>query len=182
MCGLAKKSYKLGLLAMVSCLVLIVILMATLARSDQEVILVLLCFLATVGLAIVAFICGLVALVRIGRSHGRLMGREKAVRGLIYALVPFLLLAVVVPNIVKARTTSSHNACINNLRQIDGAKEQWALENKKTSNDTPQDSDLFGTDKYVKFKPSCPAGGTYSLNSMGQKPACSIGLDGHTLP
>ena len=49
-----------------------------------------------------------------------------------------LLAAIAIPNFVKARETAQKNACINNLRQIDGAKEQWALENKKTSADTPR--------------------------------------------
>jgi prepilin-type N-terminal cleavage/methylation domain-containing protein len=40
-----------------------------------------------------------------------------------------LLAAIAIPNFVKARTTSQMNACINNLRQIDGAKQQWALDN-----------------------------------------------------
>ena len=48
-----------------------------------------------------------------------------------------LLAAIAIPNFVKARTTAQQKACINNLRQIDGAKEQWALENKKTQADTP---------------------------------------------
>ena len=44
-----------------------------------------------------------------------------------------LLAAIAIPNFVKARTTAQKNACIANLKQIDGAKEQWALENKLTS-------------------------------------------------
>jgi prepilin-type N-terminal cleavage/methylation domain-containing protein len=47
-----------------------------------------------------------------------------------------LLAAIAIPNFVKARGTAQKNACINNLRQIDGAKEQWALENKKSSGAT----------------------------------------------
>src|SRR5438270_14073890 len=47
-----------------------------------------------------------------------------------------LLAAIAIPNFVKARTTSQQNACINNLRQYDGAVQQWALENKKQSSDT----------------------------------------------
>jgi prepilin-type N-terminal cleavage/methylation domain-containing protein len=43
-----------------------------------------------------------------------------------------LLAAIAIPNFVRARTTSQKNACINNLRQIDGAKQQWALENNQT--------------------------------------------------
>jgi len=40
-----------------------------------------------------------------------------------------LLAAIAIPNFIKARTTSQKNACINNLRQIDGAIQQFALEN-----------------------------------------------------
>src|SRR3977135_3847564 len=47
-----------------------------------------------------------------------------------------LLAAIAIPNFVRARTTSQMNACINNLRQIDGAKQQWALEKKQISSVT----------------------------------------------
>src|SRR5213594_2422806 len=76
-----------------------------------------------------------------------------------------LLAAIAIPNFDKARTTAQKNACINNLRQIDGAKEQWALENKKTQTDSPVDSDLIGTDKYIKVMPVCPGAGTYTYNA-----------------
>ena len=48
-----------------------------------------------------------------------------------------LLAAIAIPNFVQARKTSQTNACLNNLRQIDGAKQQWALENGKHSADVP---------------------------------------------
>src|ERR1051325_8347328 len=48
-----------------------------------------------------------------------------------------LLAAIAIPNFVQARKTSQTNACLNNLRQIDGAKQQWALENGKQSADSP---------------------------------------------
>src|SRR5437870_11102819 len=44
-----------------------------------------------------------------------------------------LLAAIAIPNFIKARTTSQMNACINNLRQIDGAEQQWALETKQAA-------------------------------------------------
>jgi prepilin-type N-terminal cleavage/methylation domain-containing protein len=89
-----------------------------------------------------------------------------------------LLAAIAIPNFVKARTTAQKNACINNLRQIDGAKESWALENKKTQTDTPTldgntDTGLIGTDKYIKVTPVCPANGTYTVGDMSNKPKCS---------
>ena len=55
-----------------------------------------------------------------------------------------LLAAIAIPNFVKARETAQKNACINNLRQIDGAKQQWALENGKVTSDTPASTDLQG--------------------------------------
>ncbi len=47
------------------------------------------------------------------------------------------LASILVPIFVRARTTSASNACINNLRQLDGATQQWALENNQTANDVP---------------------------------------------
>ena len=93
-----------------------------------------------------------------------------------------LLAAIAIPNFVKARNQAQTNACINNLRQIDGAKEQWALENKKTSADTPVSTDLYGTDKYIKQEPSCPANGSYTINNIGTKPICTLSANGHSLP
>jgi len=90
-----------------------------------------------------------------------------------------LLAAIAIPNFVKARTASQKNACIANLKQIEGAKATWALENKKVNSDVPVDTDLFGTDKYIREKPACPGGGTYTLLAVDLKPTCTIG--GHTL-
>jgi prepilin-type N-terminal cleavage/methylation domain-containing protein len=85
-----------------------------------------------------------------------------------------LLAAVAIPNLVKARKSAQRQACINNLKTIEGAKAMWALEMKKTDSDVPSDSDLFGPGKNVDPKPTCPAGGTYDLRTVGEKPTCSI--------
>src|SRR5436853_3731509 len=77
-----------------------------------------------------------------------------------------LLAAIAIPNFIKARTLSQKNACIANLKQVDGAKATWALEMKKNTTDTPADSDLFGVTLYIKDKPECPGGGTYSLQDV----------------
>jgi TolA-binding protein len=70
------------------------------------------------------------------------------------------------------------NSCINNLRQIDGAKQQWALENRKTITDVPTEKDVAA---YLKNGiPKCPAGGTYTLGAAGVAPTCSVA--GHALP
>jgi hypothetical protein len=70
-------------------------------------------------------------------------------------------------------------ACINNLRQIDGAKEQWALEKHKGTNDVPSVADIS---PYIlnQEMPKCPVGGIYTLGSAGKGPRCNVA--GHVLP
>ncbi len=89
-----------------------------------------------------------------------------------------VLAAIAVPNFIKAKQTSQKSACINNLRQIDGAKQQWALENKKAAADTPLRADLLPFLSNHQF-PVCPQGGTYTVNSVDQVPRCSV--PGHSL-
>ena len=90
-----------------------------------------------------------------------------------------LLAAIAIPNFIKARSLSQKNACIENLRQLFGAKETWALDARKNTTDTPDDTDLFGATLYIKEKPGCPANGTYSLEAVNTKPSCSV--SDHTL-
>ena len=85
-----------------------------------------------------------------------------------------LLAAIAIPNFIKARQASQRAACVANLKTIDGAKATWALEQKKTNTDTPADGDLFGPTSYIREKPGCPANGTYALNQVDTKPACTI--------
>ena len=75
-------------------------------------------------------------------------------------------------------TIIRQNACINNLRQIDGAKQQWALEKNKPADAAPTAQDLLPYLKDGVF-PSCPGGGLYSINTVGELPTCSI--PGHAL-
>src|SRR5947208_1093120 len=65
-----------------------------------------------------------------------------------------LLAAIAIPNFVKARTTSQMNACINNLRQVDGAIQQWALENKKDATASPARSEVSRVGKDCSIRPS----------------------------
>ncbi|HEX4343725.1 MAG TPA: DUF3352 domain-containing protein [Verrucomicrobiae bacterium] len=83
-----------------------------------------------------------------------------------------MLGAIAVPNFVQARSTAQRNACINNLRQIDGSKEQWALENKKNNGAIPTEADIS---PYMRGgMPVCPQGGEYTINAVGTPPSCSI--------
>jgi prepilin-type N-terminal cleavage/methylation domain-containing protein len=99
-----------------------------------------------------------------------------------------LLAAIAIPNFVRARTQSQKNACINNLRQIDGAIQQWALENKKAASATVVTADVI---PYLKNQVVCPAGGTvfsdsYTVTDAQTKPTCKAtgggSTAGHILP
>ena len=70
------------------------------------------------------------------------------------------------------------NTCINNLRQIDAAKQQWALERQKTPDAVPQPQEISQYFPNGQF-PQCPAGGRYTLNAVSNAPTCSIA--GHVL-
>src|SRR5437773_1444160 len=83
-----------------------------------------------------------------------------------------LLAAIAIPNFVKARASSQRNACMANLKQMDGAKASWALEQKKASSDTPSDPELFGSTAYIRDKPACPGGGTYTIGRVDAKVYC----------
>ena len=85
-----------------------------------------------------------------------------------------------VPGAPTAVTPEQANAnlCINNLRQIEAAKQQWAVENNKPAGALMTLSDLA---RYFPngTVPSCPLGGVYTLNPAGLNPLCSV--PGHTL-
>src|SRR5438874_13473467 len=85
-----------------------------------------------------------------------------------------LLAAIAIPNLVTAQKKAKRQACNSTMKAIEGAKAQWALENKKADTDVPSDADLFGPDKYIERTPQCPGGGTYSLNAINAKPTCSV--------
>ncbi len=133
--------------------------------------------------AIPGVICGHTALSRIKRSGGTLSGQGMAIAGLVigylgiaWAIVFIpLMAAIAIPNFVRARQTAQMNACINNLRQIDTAKQQWALENSKGKDAVPTWADL---EKYLNAKQpvplKCPAGGTYTINAVGENPTCTV--------
>lgn len=89
-------------------------------------------------------------------------------------LVALLLAAWAIGNFVKAQTRPSMSRCILNLKQIEGAKEAWALENKLSKGTPVNDGAING---YLKNSvlPQCPAGGTYTLEVVGTPPTCSMG-------
>jgi hypothetical protein len=79
----------------------------------------------------------------------------------------------------QAQAQAQVGACINNLRHLDGAKQQWALENRQPAEAIPDPADL---EPYLRDPAvwNCPAGGVYTLNAVGMPPTC--GVPGHALP
>src|SRR5258708_6022095 len=97
-----------------------------------------------------------------------------------------LLAAIAIPNFVRARTQSQMNACINNLRQIDGAVQQWALEQKQAASATVVFTDI---QPYLKSSVTCPSAGaaatfgsSYTISTVSNKPSCQILPATHSLP
>lgn len=91
-----------------------------------------------------------------------------------------LLCAIAIPNYVRARASSQANFCINNMRQIDGAMQQFAIENRKvvgTVVSYPSDLTPYIKLNAVSAIPNCPAGGNYSVEPIGSEPSvlCSLG-------
>jgi hypothetical protein len=81
---------------------------------------------------------------------------------------------LVLPLFVKPRVVVSRSACIANLKLIDGAKATWALEHHKQPGDEPAEADIFGPDQYIRVKPECPQGGTYTVGAIGENPRCTV--------
>jgi hypothetical protein len=103
------------------------------------------------------------------------------------ALVTFWLAYSIKANIWRRHPRPSPNHCIANLKQIDGAKEQYALEHKMTAGDVIPNglALLIGSASYIKNTPECPSGGKYLTNPIGENPSCSIGTNDirpHVLP
>lgn len=97
---------------------------------------------------------------------------------MIVVLIIGLLMAIAVPYFMKSRTSGQNSSCIENLKKIESAKEQWAMEFGKISTDTPISSDLCPS--YLETYPSCPGGGTYTIGNMSTRPVCSVAT--HVLP
>lgn len=89
-----------------------------------------------------------------------------------------LLAAIAIPNFVKARATSQQSACINNMRQISAAINEWSLEAGQTTGASVRMDELTA---YIQLNsnshvPPCPAGGTYVLGLVGNVPQVTCSL------
>ncbi|HXG48393.1 MAG TPA: prepilin-type N-terminal cleavage/methylation domain-containing protein [Methylomirabilota bacterium] len=99
---------------------------------------------------------------------------------MIVVMIVGLLAAVAVPNYIKAREYSQRNACIANLKKIDGAVTTWGLERGKSAGDPVVPGELFGLTNYIKVVPTCPSGGTYNYFNVGDPVQVACTESGHT--
>ena len=94
-----------------------------------------------------------------------------------------LLAAIAIPNFVRARQKAQAEACIANLRQIEGATQVWAVDTGAADTVAPSWNNLVPN--YIRTQPSCPAGGNYVLATVNNRPTCSIAntvTPAHVLP
>ena len=84
-----------------------------------------------------------------------------------------IIIAIAIPSFIRARETSRARACQENLAKIDGAKEQYALDENLGQGDPVAMADLVGPTLYIKREPECPAGGAYTVDAVGTDPTCS---------
>ncbi|MDK2972798.1 MAG: type pilus assembly protein PilA [Candidatus Sumerlaeota bacterium] len=96
-----------------------------------------------------------------------------------------ILIAIAVPGFLKARETSRKNACQENQSKIDGAVQQYILEENLEDQAAAVTelggiAALVGEGEYLRVTPECPSSGTYTLNGTGPAVTCSI--DDHPYP
>lgn len=85
-----------------------------------------------------------------------------------------LILSMAIPNFINARKKTRAKVCVNNLHQIHGAKQQWALDTDAAETATPTPTSVLSV--YLEEWPvTCPAGGTYGVNAIGAVPTCDVG-------
>jgi prepilin-type N-terminal cleavage/methylation domain-containing protein len=93
-----------------------------------------------------------------------------------------LLVGIAVPNFVKTRAQARKNTCLENLSQIESAKQIWGVENARKDGDTVTEADLIGPSLYIKKKPVCPSSGEdYVYTTIGRNATCPNAALGHAL-
>jgi hypothetical protein len=98
----------------------------------------------------------------------------KIITTIVACLLAGFIIVIVIPNFIRLQYETASNACINNLRQIESAKEQWKIESSKRDGDVVTEADIkpyFANGNL----PKCPANGNYIIGRVGEDPKCSVG-------
>lgn len=91
-----------------------------------------------------------------------------------------MVAAIAVPSLIRSRDKAQRAGCIENLKQINSAQQQWVFEKKPAADAKIKKKDLLPYFKSGEF-PVCPSGGSYQLGVPDEKPACSLAKEGHQL-
>jgi len=122
-------------------------------------------------------ISGVVSLRRIKQGKMPAVGREAAIKGIQLSvgasIIVLCLIGVALPGFFRAAEVNRLRKCRENLAKIEGAKEQYALENNVDPSVKPEWKDLIGATLYLKQIPVCPYGGTYRIGDLNTVPECS---------
>ena len=102
------------------------------------------------------------------------------VLSLFMALLLGLIGLIAPPYFVVAHRVPLKSGCITNLKNIDGAVRQWALENKKQETDTVTTTDILAFLK-GSVLPICSSGGRYSVSTVSAVPTCTKSSLGHSI-
>ena len=100
---------------------------------------------------------------------------------MIVVLIIGILLAIAIPNFIRAREQGRAKACSANLKQIQSALQQYAMDQKLAAGATISgwDTLLVGSSLYIKSTPSCPSNGSYSVTGIDTDPTCSSTSSGY---
>ena len=87
-----------------------------------------------------------------------------------------MILSIAGPLWIRQRTLSRQRVCQQNLAQIDGAKEMWAMQNMMGGAALPDWTDLISADGtgFIKKVPECPADGDYTIGNVATRPRCNV--------
>jgi prepilin-type N-terminal cleavage/methylation domain-containing protein len=101
-----------------------------------------------------------------------------------------ILVPIAIPNFIRARVASQTSTCINNLRQIDAAKQQWGCETSQATTAIPDSTDIepyFGRTSastkniYCPQDPARSLDTSYSFGDLATPPVCKIQPSEHVL-
>jgi len=119
---------------------------------------------------------------RMNNGGRRGAGAFTLIELMIVVLIIGVLLAIAGPNFNAAREKTYRRSCIENLNKMEIAKNCYMMDHNlggSTPATTFTDAALYGTDGYLRAKPSCPGGGTYTINDGSTSPTCDYSNGGN---
>ena len=100
---------------------------------------------------------------------------------MIVVFIIAMLVAVALPNFMRAKRDVERVTCLSNLKAIDEAIDRYASSLELGGAEPVVFEGLMP--RYLKSRPVCPSRGTYSVTIVSANPVCSMEeILGHKLP